>query len=55
MMIRIFPYGAIQFMAFDQYKKVAEFIVFLLFFFSVCNEYKLVEWVKLNTKTSVSY
>uniref|UniRef100_A0A8B9VCJ7 Solute carrier family 25 member 16 n=1 Tax=Anas zonorhyncha TaxID=75864 RepID=A0A8B9VCJ7_9AVES len=35
MMIRIFPYGAIQFMAFDQYKKVAEFIfLFFYFFFS---------------------
>lgn len=34
MMIRIFPYGAIQFMAFDQYKKVVEFILssFLFFF-----------------------
>lgn len=42
MMIRIFPYGAIQFMAFDQYKKVAEF-VFFLFAFSACNEYRLVE------------
>lgn len=33
MMIRIFPYGAIQFMAFDQYKKVVEFILFSLSFF----------------------
>lgn len=37
MMIRIFPYGAIQFMAFDQYKKVAEFIVFLFFFLPAMN------------------
>lgn len=36
MMIRIFPYGAIQFMAFDQYKKVVEFISSsFLFFFSL--------------------
>lgn len=36
MMIRIFPYGAIQFMAFDQYKKVVEFILSsFLFFFSL--------------------
>lgn len=33
MMIRIFPYGAIQFMAFDQYKKVAEFIFLFFYFF----------------------
>lgn len=33
MMIRIFPYGAIQFMAFDQYKKVVEFILFSFSFF----------------------
>ncbi|MGH0157542.1 UNVERIFIED_CONTAM: hypothetical protein FKN15_066459 [Acipenser sinensis] len=28
MMVRIFPYGAIQFMAFDQYKKVVSVINF---------------------------
>lgn len=32
MMIRIFPYGAIQFMAFEQYKTVLELLSF--FFFS---------------------
>lgn len=31
MMVRIFPYGAIQFMAFDNYKKV-----FYLFTLCVC-------------------
>lgn len=42
MMIRIFPYGAIQFMAFDQYKKVVEFILssFFIFFFPDYSEYR---------------
>lgn len=43
MMIRIFPYGAIQFMAFDQYKKVAEFIVFF-FFLPAMNTDLLSDW-----------
>lgn len=37
MMIRIFPYGAIQFMAFDQYKKVVEFILFSFFLLPTIN------------------